>query len=178
MSQIKARLLSFYTKRLIGRRRADRMNVGFAQAQTIGILYHGDDPKKQETIHQLVTKLEKLGKQVRILCYVDDPKEVANFTDPTITLRDIQLLGKVTKPQAQTFIDTSFDYLFQVDLAGHPVMDYLLARSKAKCRVGYYTANRAGLFEMMVSLAKKSEDTAITDLVAQMLHYTQLLKTK
>ncbi|MEL6606897.1 MAG: hypothetical protein AAFP88_01440 [Bacteroidota bacterium] len=79
MPQIKARLLSFYTKRLIRRRRVDRMNVGFAQAQTIGILYHGDDPKKQKTIHELVTELKKLGKQVSILCYVNDPKEVAVY---------------------------------------------------------------------------------------------------
>lgn len=178
MSRIKAQLLSFYTKRLIRRRRVDHTNVGFDHAKTIGILYHGDDPKKQEAIHQLVTELKKLGKQVSTLCYVTDPKQVVNVTVPTITIRDIQLLGKIMHPQAQAFVDTSFDYLYQIDLAGHPVIDYLLTKSKAKCRIGHYTANRAGLFEMMVSLAKKPEDTTITDLIAQMLHYTQLLKTE
>lgn len=178
MSQIKARLLSFYTKRLIRRRQTACRNVGFDQARTIGILYHGDVPKKQEVIHQLVTELEKLGKQVSTLCYVHDPKEATNFTAPTVTLRDIKLLGQIMHPQAQEFANTSFDYLYQVDLASHPVIDYLMARSKAKCRVGYYTASRAGLFEIMVSLAEKSEGAAITDLITQMLHYTQLLKTK
>lgn len=178
MSQIKARLLSFYTKRLIRRRRADRMNVGFVQAQTIGILYHGDSPKKQVAVDWLASELKKLGKQVSILCYVTDSKQAANFTDPTITLQDIPLLGKITHPQAGLFLDTSFDYLYQVDLEGQPAIDYLLVRSKANCRVGYYRPARAVLFEVMVSLAKHPEEGDIANLTAQMLHYTQLLKTE
>lgn len=177
MSRIKNRLLSFYTQWLTKRHYTDRVNVGFDQAQTIGILYHRDSPKKQEVIHQLANQLKQLGKKVSVLCYVTGPRGVNNLTDSTVTLRDIPLLGKITHPQTKVFVETSFDYLYQVDLEGYPVIDYLLARSKAKCRVGHYTAPRAGLFEIMVSLAKAPKENDTTELAAQMLHYTQLIKT-
>lgn len=178
MLRIKERLIAFYTKRLIKRRHAMHSNVGFDQARSIGILYQGHSSQKQAAVQELTTRLKELDKQVTTLCYISDPKEAANFVNPTITLRDISLLGKFTSLEAQTFVDTPFDYLYHVDLEGHPVLDYLLASSKAKCRVGHYTAARAALFEMMVSLAKNPVDGDITGLIAQMLHYTQLLKTK
>lgn len=178
MLRIKAQLLSFYTQWLIKKRQVNRVNVGFDQAQTIGILYHRDSPKKQETIHQLANQLKQLGKKVSVLCYVTESREVNNLPDSTVTLRDIPLLAKITHPPTKAFVETSFDYLYQVDLEGCPVIDYLLAKSKAKCRVGYYTANRAGLFEMMVSLSKESGENDTKNLAAQMLHYTQLIKTK
>ncbi len=178
MSRIKAKLLALYTQRLTKARRVTRANVGFEQAQTIGILYSGNSPKKQETVHQLSTQLKQQGKRVMTLCYLTNPQQMTNSAAPTITLRDIQFWGKITYAKAKTFVDTPFDYLYHVDWDGHPALDYLLAKSKAKCRVGHYAAARAGLFEMMVSLAKQPDSCELTDLTTQMLHYTQLLKTK
>ena len=178
MSRIKVKLLAHYTKRLIKTCRVTRSNVGFKQAQTIGILYSIDSPKKQEAVHWLTTQLNQLGKQVTGLCYVPPSMQVTNVTIPTITYRDIQLWGAITHPEAKTFVNTPFDYLYHVDWDGHPVLDYLLAQSKAKCRVGHYAAARTGLFEMMVSLAKQPDSSELTDLTTQMLHYTQLLKAK
>lgn len=177
MSRIKVRVLSLYTKRLTRKPLTARSNVGFSQAKAVGILYHGDNAEKQEAVHQLANELKKLGKQVSILCCVTDPKQLANFTDPTVTIRDIPLFSKITHAKAKDFVNTSFDYLYQVDLKNHPVLDYLLARSKAKCRIGHYTSSRAGLFEIMISLTKQPGSGDITNLIAQMLHYTQLLKT-
>lgn len=175
MSFFRKKLLSLYAR---WSNKRHRTNVGFDQALTIGILYHGDSLKKQVAVHWLASELKRLGKQVSILCYVTDPKQAANFTDPTITLQDIPLARKINHPQARLFLDTAFDYLYQVDLEGQPAIDYLLVRSKAKCRVGYYRPTRAVLFEVMVSLARHPEEGDIANLTAQMLHYTQLLKTK
>ena len=122
-----------------------------------------------------VTQLKQMGKKVTGLCYTTLPIQEAANTFSTITHRDIQLWGTITHHKAQAFIDTSFDYLFQVDMVGHAAIDYLLARSKAKCRVGYYDTTRTGLFEIMVKFDEQPDKNSIDTLTAQMAHYTQLL---
>ena len=178
MSRIKAQLLSLYTKVLIKSRRVERTNVGFRQAKSIGILYSGDAPKKQEGVDWLTTQLNQLGKQVTMLCYVPPHTQATGLSVPTVTNRDVQLWGGITSPTAKAFVDTPFDYLYQVDLESSPVPDYLLAKSHAKCRVGHYDASRVALFEVMVSFERRPDSNEIADLAAQMLHYTHLLKAK
>jgi hypothetical protein len=176
MSRIKEKILSLYTKRLIKTNRLVRTNVGFHQAKNMGILYSVDTPQKNEAVLYLEVQLKKMGKQVTGLCYADTPMQAINLTFPAITHHDIQLWGTITHPQAQIFVNTSFDYLFQVDLMGHPVLDYLLAKSQAKCRVGHYNTLRTSLFEMMVTLNKQTGGNKIDNLAAQMIRYAQLLK--
>lgn len=174
---IKARLFSLYTEYLIRRRCVRRVNIGFDQSKAMGILYNGDDPEKREAVHQLVMQLRQLGKQVTVLCYVSSHQQVSNPIEVTVTHRDIRLWGKITAPQAKAFVDTSFDYLYRVDLDSHPILDYLLAQSNAKCRIGYYRTGRTPLFDLMVGLAGSLKDGEVTSLATQMLHYSQLIKT-
>lgn len=178
MWRIQEKLLSLYTRKLIKTRCVVRASVGFQKAQKIGILYSADTLQKHNAVCQLATQLKKMGKQVSGLCYVTAPIQATNIAFTTITHRDIQLWGTITHPQARAFIHTPFDYLYQVDLTAHPVLDYLLARSQAKCRVGYYDTVRTNLFEMMVSFDKQPDSHEINDLTAQMLYYTQLLREK
>ena len=112
------------------------------------------------------------------LCYATVPTlQVAN-TFATITHRDLQFWGNITHPKAKAFIDTPFDYLFQVDMVGHPAINYLLAKSQAKCRVGYYDTVRTGLFEMMVTFDRQTGSNDIDALTKQMVHYAQLLRAQ
>lgn len=178
MLYIKEKILSLYTKQLAKTRRIVRINVGFQQAQNMGILYSAESPQKHEVVRHFATQLNKLGKKVAVLCYAIAPLQATHLDFPTITRRDLRLWGAITDPKAQDFVNTPFDYLYQVDLEGHPMLDYLLAKSQAKCRVGYYDTSRTGLFEMMVKFDKKNNGNDIDGLVAQMIHYTQLLRAR
>lgn len=178
MSFIKEKIFSLYTKRLIKSCRIARTNVGFQQAQNMGILYSADTSKKHETIHHLATQLSNMGKRVTVLCYTKVPKQTPHCVFSTINHHNLPLWGAITHPKTYSFVNTSFDYLFHVDLEGHPMLDYLLAKSHAKCRVGHYDAARTSLFEIMVTSDKKADGNEIDDLVAQMMHYTQLLQAQ
>jgi hypothetical protein len=173
MSRIKEKILALYTKRLIRGCRIVRTNVGFQQAQNMGILYSADT-----TIHHLATQLGNMSKRVTVLCYTKVPMQTPHCVFPTITHHDLPLWRTITHPKAYTFVNTSFDYLFHADLEGHPMLNYLLAKSQAKCRVGHYNAARTSLFEIMVTFDKKADGNAVDDLVAQMMHYTQLLQAQ
>lgn len=178
MSRIKEKILTLYTKKLVKTSCVVRTSVGFQQSQNMGILYSANNPQKHEAARHLATQLNKLGKKVAGLCYSTAPIQSAYLAFPTITHRDLRLWGTITSPHAKAFIDTPFDYLFQVDLVGDPVIDYLLAKSQAKCRVGYYDTVRTSLFEMMVTFDKQPNSNDINDLTTQMVHYIQLLKTQ
>jgi hypothetical protein len=178
MLYIKEKILSLYTKKLAKTRRVARINVGFQQAQNMGILYSAESPQKHEAIHHFAAQLNKLGKKVAGLCYAIAPLQATHLDFPTITHHDLRLWGAISHPQALDFVNTPFDYLYQVDLEGHPMLDYLLAKSQAKCRVGYYDTSRTGLFEMMVKFDKKTNGNDIDGLIAQMVHYTQLLRVR
>lgn len=175
MLWIKRKILTRYTKRITRTNRVVRTHVGFRQAQCVGVLYSADNPQKHKAVNHLVRKLKIMGKKVTGLCYTTMPIQEAANTFSTITHRDIQLWGTITHHKAQAFIDTSFDYLFQVDIVGHAAINYLLARSKAKCRVGYYDTARVGLFEIMVRFEEQPNSNQIDTLTTQMVHYAQLL---
>ncbi len=176
MLGIKEKILSYYTQRLVESRKTIRANVGFTNAQLLGILYSHDHPHKYEAVLRFTDKAKRLGKQVAGLCYVTEPAQASNSAFPAVTHRDVKVWGTISHPQAKHFVNTPFDYLYHAELVSNPVLDYLLAKSQAKCRVGYFDPARAGLFEMMVTFDKKADSNEIDDLAAQMLHYTQLLK--
>jgi len=177
MSRIKQKILAFYTQRIVRADRIARTNVGFQQAQHIGILYRADNPQKHKVVNHLAEALKNKGKKVTGLCYTPLPTLQAANTFATITDRDLQLWGNITHPRARAFVNTPFDYLFQVDIVGHPVINYLLAKSQAKCRIGYYDTVRTGLFEMMVTFDRQAGSDDMDTLTKQMVHYVQRLKT-
>lgn len=178
MLWIKQRILELYTKRITQHDHVVRINVGFQQAQNMGILYSADNPQKHEAVNHLAKELKKMDKKVTGLCYTTVPTQKSANTFTTITHRDLQLWGTITHPKAKAFINTPFDYLFQVDLVDHPIINYLLAKSKAKCRVGYYDTVRTDLFELMVTFNKRPDSNDIDALTTQMIHYIRLLKVQ
>ncbi|MHA7878087.1 MAG: DUF6913 domain-containing protein [Bacteroidota bacterium] len=178
MLWIKQKMLALYTRRTIQTDRVVRANVGFQQAQHVGILYSADSSKKHKTVNQFVNQLKAMGKNVSVLCYTTVPVQQAANTYATITHRDLQLWGTITHPKAKAFINTPFDYLFQVDMVGHAAMDYLIAKSQAKCRVGYYDTARTNLFEMMVTFDEHRKSDTIDTLTTQMIHYAKLLNVQ
>ncbi|XWN35342.1 MAG: hypothetical protein ROO73_00920 [Roseivirga sp.] len=169
-------ILRLYTWQLNRKETPVRSNVGFAGAQSLGVLYTGDTPEKHDTVCRFVAALRKTGKEVAGLCYTpqNTPTPISDF--PILTPRDISLFGSIVPPLAATFVNTPFDYLFHVDWGGDPILDYLLAKSQARCRVGYFDTRRTPLFEMMVTINGEADKNGIEGLTTQMLHYIQLLK--
>ena len=65
----------------------------------------------------------------------------------------------------------AFDYLFYIDNEPNPLIINLLAKSKAKCRVGRYADDIEPYFELMI----ESKD-GVKGLIDSMYKYTTLLK--
>jgi hypothetical protein len=179
MLQIKEKLLALYTRKLIKFNKIARLNVGYKQAKVIGLLYTQESDQKKAVIVQFIEQLRNTGKQVQVLHYIPlipAKNQELDTSFPTFSDRDINYLGKCISGQLVSFIDTPFDYLYHIDLISNPILDYLLTKCKAKCRVGNFNINRAHLFEIMVKFEPKPDTYALHSLAKEMLYYTQLLE--
>lgn len=176
MIAIKEKLLALYTKRLVKTNQTIRFNVGYEQAQLIGLLYTHESSQKNKAILQFVKKVAATGKQVHTLCYIPTKSDVYDGGFPAFTQRDISLFIESKNKQVRDFLNTPFDYLYYLDLAHHPVVDYLLAKCNAKCRVGKFDVMKADLFEVMIKLETQANSYELNRWIEIILHYTQLLK--
>jgi len=176
MYSIKERLLAFYTQRLVSANQVARLNVGYKQAQVLGLLYTYEDTQKHQAVLRFVDQIKATGKKLYTLCYVATKDMVYDGAFPAFTQQGISLLGRFKDEQVVDFLNIPFDYLYHVDLWGNPILDYLLAKCKAKCRVGSFDTTRAGLFELMIKVNCQTGNHNLDELTAQMLHYTQLLQ--
>ena len=176
MLLLKNKLLGYYARRAARKQHTTRAITGFEQAQTIGILYSDDNADKQAQVRQLVEQLAAAGKRVTVLyCETLPSKTTTTPPFPTISPQDITHWGTIKQPQAKAFVNTPFDYLYHVGTQAPPLLDYLLAYSQAKCRVGHYTAARVHLLDVMVTYHPTAPHDEMRPLIRQMLHYTKLL---
>lgn len=160
----------FLAKNLV----APRSNVGLKKAVNIGVLYSYEEPAKHEIMQRFIRDLKNLDKKVSILCYTTAKDRVHQSSNLLYSFghEAITALGKVESDRVKKFIDTPFDYLFHVDLNTNPIVDCIIAKNQAKCRVGHFDPIRKNLFEVMVKVSKTTPMEDVKKLSSQMLHYT------
>lgn len=164
-------LLKFRTRSYLKRNKSLRSSLPYRQAATIGILFTVEDKFKHESVKEFIKKLEQDGKTVTVITFLPSDKQSYEFKFDFFTTKDISFWGSNTSPQAIKFADMPFDYVFYLDTEPNPLILNLLARSKAKCRVGKHFENGEPFFELMIGTSKKPEG-----LMEEMLNYTSLLR--
>jgi hypothetical protein len=60
-------------------------------------------------------------------------------------------LGHLNSSSATQFADSPFDFLFFLDLEPNPLMLHILAKSKAKCRVGKFWEEGNPYLDLMIT---------------------------
>ncbi|TDG94778.1 DUF6913 domain-containing protein [Cardinium endosymbiont of Culicoides punctatus] len=164
----------FLSKNLV----VERRNVGLKEAVTIGVLYSYEEPTKHESVQRFIRNLKSLDKKISILCYTTPKDHVHQNSNLLYSFghEAISTFGKVESDQVKKFIDTPFDYLFHIDLNTNPILDYIIAKNAAKCRVGHFDASRKNLFEVMVKINTTTPIEDVKRLSIQMLHYTKCME--
>jgi hypothetical protein len=147
---MKMNFLKVRTNNQLKKNKSPRTNIPYKQAQSVGILFSVEDKLKHDQIKEFIHKLEQDGKKVHVLEYLPTKKENYEFLFDFFTLKDISFWGKIESDKTLKFSDTPFDYLFCLDMERNPMMLYLLARSKSKCRVGRFNDTEKSFFELMI----------------------------
>ncbi len=154
---MKINLLKIRTKNQLKKNKTLRASIPYKKAISIGLLFSVEDRQKHDHIKELIHKLEHDGKKVQVLEYLPNKKENYEFLFDFFSAKDISLWGKIESAKTLLFSDTPFDYLFCLDTERNPMVLYLLARSKALCRVGRFEGSEKSFFEFMIDSEKNTK---------------------
>ncbi len=159
------------TSTALKRNRNLRASMPYKKAQQIGILFSVEDKQKHLEIKEFIHQLEQDGKKVHVLEYLPLQKENYEFMFDFFSIKDINFWGKINSDSVERFCETPFDYLFYIDREPNLMALYLLASSKARCRVGRYKEGGNPFFELMIE-----QDGTNKGLIETMYKYTKQLR--
>jgi hypothetical protein len=145
------------TKNQLKKNKALRQSIPYTQAGAVGIVYTIDDRAKHDAIKSFIHRLEKDGKKVNVIAFLPPKKENHEFLFDFFSAKDVSVFGALNSPLALKFADTPFDYLYYLDKEANPYILYILARSKARCRVGGFSENAKPFLEMMIDRASTTQ---------------------
>jgi len=167
----KMNFLRWRTDSALKNNKSLRASLPYNQAKNIGIIFSVEDKQKHSDVKEFIGHLETDGKQVKVLEFLPKMKENYDFLFDFFTIEDLSFWGSINSELAERFSETPFDYLFYIDNQSNPLVLNLLARSKARCRVGKFAEEESHFYELMI----ESQGT-VKGLIDNMYKYTRLLK--
>jgi hypothetical protein len=150
---MKLNFLKFKTNAVLKKSKAFRSNLPYKQARTVGVLFSVEDKQKHFVIKEFIKKLEQDEKVVQVLEYMPARHENYEFKFDFFTEKELSFWGNITSSSANQFADAPFDFLFYIDLEPNVFVLNVLARSKAKCRVGKHFDGGEPYLELMIESA-------------------------
>lgn len=168
---MKLKFLNIKTQGFLKKNKTLRLSLPYSEAKTIGLIFTVEDKDKHGHVKDLMKKLEHDGKQVQVIEYLPQKKQNYEFLFDFFTDQEVSFWGNVTSAAALKFSDISFDFLFYLDTKPNPLILNLLARSKAKCRIGRFWKEGEPYFEFMIEA-----NNGTKGLIDGMYKYTSLLK--
>jgi hypothetical protein len=147
---MKLTFLRYHTNSQVKKNKTHRESITFARAQSVGILFSVEDRAKHDVVKELIKKLEGEGKKVTVLAFLPEKKENFEFLFNYFTAKDVSFWGNLQSTDALNFANTAFDFLYCLDEAPNLMVLNILARCKAKCRIGKYAEGNEVYFELMI----------------------------
>jgi hypothetical protein len=168
---MKFKFLKYKTKSYLRNNKTLRYSEPYKKAASIGVIFTVEDRQKHDHIKGLIRRLEHDGKQVKALAYLPANQENYEFLFDFFTYREISVWGNITASSAVTFTETSFDFLLYLDATPNDLILNLIAKSKAKCRIGKFWSEGEPFFEMMIESNGDSKS-----LIDALYRYTTALR--
>lgn len=155
--------LSYKTRQFIKVNNRLRVSIPYTEAKNIGIIFSNDTPDKARLAEQLKSLVHADNKQIKVLAY-DRNVEVKHLPFESFSKKDLNFWGSFTNQSVHNFSNVSFDFLICLDSNPGDIIKNILAKSKAKCRVG--VCDNIGsynkLFELII---QNSNDSNMVDSV-------------
>lgn len=147
---MKLNFLNLRTESQLKSNKTQRLSTPYKEAQSVGVLFTVEDKKKHDQVKDFIHKLERDGKKVKVFSFLPQHKDNYEFLFDFFTIKDISFWGKINSAGAEKFYNTAFDYLYYLDTVPNPIMLNIIARSKAKCRIGRYWKEGKSYLELMI----------------------------
>jgi 5-methylcytosine-specific restriction endonuclease McrBC regulatory subunit McrC len=165
------KLLIYRTTRLAKKKSSRKCSMSYRDAKNIGIIFTTGDLDKHLQVKDFIKKLQYDGKEVEVLTFLPKGEENHEFIFNFFTEKDISFFGKFTNRDVIRFAARQFDFLFYIDCNHNPLIESLMAITKAKCRVGCYTAGKDHFFELMIQPKRMTTE----NLLEEFFRYIKIL---
>jgi len=178
MLAIQKKMIQMNTRSFLKKaKKKDKLTIGFQQAMHVGIIFSIADEKKHEEVKHFVNVLNRDDKKVEVMAFLGKGKENHEFKFDFFTEKDFTFTGDINGRSLISFTSKPFDYLINLDLKPNIFVENILARSKAKCRIGHFhDQNSNKFFEMMIRL--NGHEPNLRRLYEQIYHYTKSVKNE
>ena len=152
-----------------------------AQSVKVGILYMATDEQAQTQVRNYVKKIkEDLGiTRVMALGFYDE-KELPHYLHTKLNfdafcLKDLNWYRIPHGNVVQNFIAEEYDVLIDLTLRDHLPLQYIMAKSKARFKVGRLSDANAHFLDMMIDTAGAN---SLPQLIANIDRYLLMINAK
>lgn len=145
--------------------------INYSEAKHIGVIFEYI-PEEYVAIESFIKMLEKDQKQVSTIAFVSS-KNKSYPAIPFFQSQNISFWGKSNIKHLDDFINTKFDYLLHLNFHSHILIDFVLAKSNAKCKVGKYDEKRKEFYQFMLLYEKEKKHDIFLEQI-----YSNLKKIK
>lgn len=166
-----ARLLIYKANRL-AKKHVRECSLPYDKAKDIGIIFTVDDLDKHMQVKEFIKKIKQSKKNVEVLCYLPKDKENYEFIFNFFTEKDISFWGSFTNNDVLNFTNRPFDFLFCLDCNPNPLVESVMAMTKASCRVGCYSSGKDQYYELMIQPKRPTTE----NLVDEIFRYVKILR--
>jgi hypothetical protein len=130
------------------------------RAKTIGILFNATHQISFEIVKEMVKGLSNRKNKIDVLGYVDSKNLIDHYLYRKgfdfFTHKQLNWYYKPVEETVNSFIDKKFDILIDLSLDDPYPIQYIVALSKARFKVGRYTEDNEFL-DMMIDIEKEKE---------------------
>jgi len=151
----------------------ERYKLPTSQIKSVGILFDASDPVTFKEVTKFIKELDL--KNIDLLGYlpVSAKKNGAQEVPFNHFFKDdVNWYGIPSGKKVSDFQDKKFDLFIHLGLAENTTLEYLVANSKARFRVGPYQANKEYCYDLMIS--SKATDT-LAEFSRQVVRYLTLI---
>ncbi len=156
--------ISFHSKRQL-QKKVRRFSSSCNDASSIGVICsHKSLIGQDNAIEEFVEELKNRGKKVTLLVFHENSSNIDGIASNSFSKRDLNFFGIWKKERVRVFIEKEFDFLINLDLDYNVFVSNIVARSKARCRIGIYNDETKPFLELMIKPDIRSIEMFISEL--------------
>lgn len=148
----------------------------FETAKKVGLILNANNQATYETAREFMKYIQKFGANAASIGFVDS-QEVLNFYSRQIGMdyfskKNLNWYGKPKNPKVLDFIQMDFDILIDLSLKDYFPIQYIVAASNAKFKIGRFKKDKS-YYDLMIDI---SENNSLDFYIEQIKHYLSILK--
>ncbi len=145
--------------------------VPLRQATSVALVFAAVD---QEVIQQVSTfekRLKEQGKKVDVLAYIPFYQSTPFVRFDSFTKKHVNILQIPKKRGVGAYIDKQYDLMINLSLEECLPLEYLVALSPTKYKVGRYQEHKSYCYDLMFNIDQKADTE---DFIGQCEHYLNI----